>query len=35
MTNFLLLIVIVELSGIMSYLKDIAERGKDNAGDRE
>lgn len=33
MTNLLLLIVILELSGIVSYLKSIAERGKDNAGD--
>lgn len=32
MTNILLLILILELSGIMGYLKDIAERGKDNAG---
>lgn len=35
MTNILLLILIVELSGIMGYLKDIAERGKDNAGKRD
>lgn len=35
MTNILLLILILELSGIMGYLKDIAERGKDNAGERD
>lgn len=33
MTNILLTIIILELGGIAGYLKDMAERSRDNAGD--
>lgn len=35
MTNILLIIIILELGGIASYLKDITERGKEDAGKRD
>lgn len=35
MTNILLIIIVLELSGILSKLKDITERGRKNAGDRD
>lgn len=35
MTNILLIIIILELGGIASYLKDITERSKGDAGKRD
>lgn len=35
MINILLIIIILELGGIASYLKDITERGKEDAGKRD
>lgn len=34
MTDILLIIIALELGGIASYLKDIAERGRKDAGKR-